>query len=141
MNIINFFYIVTISLSLCSCQASEKLNVTVNKQTDFNAFKPVINTQKKSTKIVEKKLDIKMITLQGTIHHFDLEGGFYGIVAENGQKLLPINLAKKYQLNGAKIKIQGQLIQELITIQQWGTPFKIHKISVVKIADSDKTLM
>jgi len=141
MKIINFFSIVTISLFLCSCQASEKLNSAVKKKLGLNALMPDITTQKESNQIVNKKLDEKIITLQGTIHFFALEGGFYGIIIENGQKILPINLKKKYQINGAIVKVEGQLIPELVTIQQWGTPFKIHKIVVVKITDVDSSLM
>lgn len=68
----------------------------------------------------------------GTIKFMDLEGGFFGIVTDKGEKLLPMNLSKQFQQVGAQVKIQGELITGIATIQQWGTPFKITKIEVIK---------
>ena len=68
----------------------------------------------------------------GTIKFMEFEGGFFGIVTDEGDKLLPMNLAKEFQQIGAKVKIQGQLVTDMMTIQQWGTPFKITKIELIK---------
>ena len=68
----------------------------------------------------------------GTITFMKIEGGFFGIVTDKGEKLLPINLSKQFQQVGAQVKIQGELITEMMTIQQWGTPFKITKIELIK---------
>jgi len=129
-------------LFLCTCQASEKTDNEDQEKQKSNTLQHVKKNQNNVTKIADKKMRVKMITLQGTIRYFDLEGGFYGIVTENGQKIFPVNLTEKYRLNGAQVKVEGELIPNVMTIQQWGTPFKIHQISIVKMVDIDAgTLM
>ena len=68
---------------------------------------------------------------QGTIQHFNFEGGFYGIITNEGEKLLPMNLPQHYQKKGLKIKVRGQLITDIMTMNQWGSPFQIIEISSV----------
>ncbi|MGB0935892.1 MAG: hypothetical protein ACPGTQ_00470 [Colwellia sp.] len=59
------------------------------------------------------------------------EGGFYGIVTNTGEKLLPMNLATEYKVVGTKLKIQGKKIEDMMTIQQWGTPFEIYQVELI----------
>ena len=68
---------------------------------------------------------------QGTIQHFSFEGGFYGIVTNEGKKLLPMNLPEDFQKTGLKIRLKGRLITDMMTMNQWGSPFKIIEISSV----------
>jgi hypothetical protein len=135
--------IAAILLNLTACQANES-SVMLNK--DEQAM--IIKTTAKQTaikklelkqlnaknKMVEKRL-ITTINTQAIIHYFNFEGGFYGIVTESGQKLLPINLAKNYQQAGTVVKIKGKLLDDMITIQQWGKAFKISDIELVKSGD------
>jgi hypothetical protein len=64
----------------------------------------------------------------GTVQHFTFEGGFYGIITDQGKKLLPINLPKNYHSSAMSIKIKGKLITDIMTVNQWGTPFEITEI-------------
>jgi len=68
-----------------------------------------------------------------TVKFLDFEGGFYGLVSSNGDKLLPINLAKEYKLPGTVLKVQGHIIKDMITTQQWGQVFKITDIKLIKL--------
>ena len=60
------------------------------------------------------------------------EGGFYGIVTENNLKLLPVNLNAQLKQNGAVISFAGKALKDINTIQQWGTPFEISDIHLIK---------
>ncbi|HBY85789.1 MAG TPA: hypothetical protein DEO86_07945, partial [Colwellia sp.] len=60
---------------------------------------------------------------QVTVKYYDFEGGFYGLISQTGDKLLPMNLAKQYKLQGTILKVKGELIKDMMTIQQWGQPF------------------
>jgi hypothetical protein len=71
---------------------------------------------------------------QVTVNYYDLEGGFYGLISYTGSKLLPMNLAKQYQLPGTILKVKGETIKGMVTIQQWGQPFKITDVELVKLA-------
>lgn len=76
-----------------------------------------------------------------TVKFLDFEGGFYGLVASNGEKYLPMNLAKEYKLPGTVLKVQGHIIKDMITTQQWGQVFKITDIKLIKLgkAKSENT--
>lgn len=81
-----------------------------------------------------------MISTQGTIQLLNLEGGFFGIVTDKGQNLLPMNLSKEYQQIDAVVKVEGVLLKDVITIQQWGIPFKINKIEIISVGKVDNHL-
>lgn len=74
-----------------------------------------------------------------TITYMDFEGGFFGLITDDGEKLLPMNLDVQYRQEGAIVKIQGHTINDMMTIQQWGTPFKITKIELIKAGIIIKT--
>tara|TARA_B100000809_G_C14896034_1_gene444451 strand:- start:262 stop:657 length:396 start_codon:yes stop_codon:yes gene_type:complete len=74
---------------------------------------------------------------QVTVNYYDLEGGFYGLISYTGSKLLPMNLAKQYQLPGTILKVKGDNIKGMVTIQQWGQPFKITDVELVKLGKAD----
>ena len=69
----------------------------------------------------------------GTVIFLNFEGGFYGIKTSSGEKLLPMNLAKEYKVNGTEIKFDGQLIKDMMTTVQWGTPVKLTKVELIKM--------
>jgi len=69
---------------------------------------------------------------KGTIKLMAFEGGFYGIVTDNNLKLLPVNLDAQYKQNGAVISFTGKEIKDIKTTQQWGVPFEINDIHLIK---------
>jgi hypothetical protein len=70
----------------------------------------------------------QLLSFVGTIEFVKLEGGFYGIVAKDGKKYMPVNLDKKYQKHGLKIKCQVAQRPELVTTQMWGQAVEIKHI-------------
>ena len=62
----------------------------------------------------------------------NLEGGFFGLVSNEGKHWLPLNLNKEFQQHGAVIKVKGNPVKGMMTIQQWGTPFSITHIELIK---------
>ena len=68
-----------------------------------------------------------------TVKYLDFEGGFFGLVAKGGEKLLPMNLAKKYQVDGSTLKVRGHIIEGMMTIQQWGTAFEVTDVELIKL--------
>lgn len=99
-------------------QATNADQVTLDK----NDIKPVVEKPTKETHMSYK----------GTIKYFNMEGGFYGIITEKGEKLLPSNLDKKFQQDGAIIEFSGNFKKDTITFQQWGKPFSISKVKLIK---------
>lgn len=77
---------------------------------------------------------------RGRVQFLNLEGGFYGIITDSGKKILPLNMAKEFAQNGAIVRIKGK-VKDVMTIQQWGTPFTITEIELItpgnKVNDAD----
>ena len=69
-----------------------------------------------------------LITVTGTITYIDLEGGFYGFVADNGDRYFPVNLDQQYKVNNTKVRIEGKIRENVMTTIMWGTPLEILKI-------------
>ncbi len=67
----------------------------------------------------------------GTVEFIELEGGFYGIVADDSQKYDPINLAKEFQTDGLRVRFEAKLRTDVATIRQWGKTIEITKIEKV----------
>ena len=65
------------------------------------------------------------------VRWISLEGGFYGLVAEDGTRYLPVNLPEEFRKDGFKIKIRGKIRNDVATIYIWGTPFEIIQIEVL----------
>lgn len=61
----------------------------------------------------------------GTIAYQDLEGGFYGIVGDDGNKYLPLNLDAPYRQNGLRIAFEYEEAGGVATVHMWGIPVNI----------------
>ncbi len=59
------------------------------------------------------------ISGQGTIVQTDQEGGFYGIVMDDGIGYRPINLAPRFQIDDLKIHFEGELVSGKMGIDMW----------------------
>jgi hypothetical protein len=68
---------------------------------------------------------------RGRVQFLNLEGGFYGIIIDSGKKLLPMNMTKEFAQNWAIVRVKGK-VKDVMTIQQWGTPFTITDIELIK---------
>jgi hypothetical protein len=69
------------------------------------------------------------ITATGSITYIDLEGGFYGIVASDGTRYLPLNLPDAFRQDGLAVTFTGTPEPDVATIQQWGTPITLSAIA------------
>lgn len=74
------------------------------------------------------KPDENAISAEGTVEFNDLEGGFFGIIADDGSKYKPVNLPKRFQKDGLRIKFTGKLSSDLMSIHMWGKSIEIIKI-------------
>jgi len=113
------------------------------KSTDDQKMESQLSPQQTSRSVSLNKPEKKTVPNQsrykGTIRFLNLEGGFYGIVTQEGQKLLPVNLPKEYRQAGALVEISGVFLKETVTIQQWGSPFRIDEIKLIKAGKKPNT--
>ena len=64
-------------------------------------------------------------TVTGTVRYIDVEGGFYGIVTDDGKKLDPVNLPQEFRKDGLRIRARVEPLQDRVSIRMWGTPVRI----------------
>ncbi len=102
-----------------------------------------------STETTQEELSVKPDIVQkpqlisdymtATVKHIPLEGGFYGLITEDKQKLLASNLDKKYFSEGTILRFRIQPVEGVMTIQQWGKTVKISDVTLIKKGiESDK---
>ena len=85
---------------------------------DYLAANP--EKQKKTMK------DEQMIT--GTVRYVGLEGGFYGLVADDGRKYDPVDLPDRYKKNGLRVKFRVKEKKGTMGIHMWGKIVEVVKI-------------
>ena len=116
---LNLTLLISLSLLLAGC--SQANDVQQSGQEVSNAGKKQVIAKQEQT------------WQQVTVKYLDFEGGFYGLVSKTGDKLLPMNLDKEYQLPGTVLRVQGHVIKDMMTIQQWGQIFKITDVELIKL--------
>lgn len=67
----------------------------------------------------------------GTIRYIDLEGGFYGIETDAGEKLDPVNLRTEFEQDGLRVQFRVRLVKQVMTIHQWGSPVEVLEMEVL----------
>ena len=64
----------------------------------------------------------------GIVSYVDLEGGFYGIVTDQGARHNPLNLPVKFRVDSLSVSYKYKTLQNVASIQMWGTPIEILEI-------------
>ena len=72
-----------------------------------------------------------IIEFLGTVQYVVIEGGFYAIYAEDGRKFMPRHLKKSQEKHGLIVKVKGEILKDVITVQQHGEVLKIISIEVL----------
>lgn len=65
--------------------------------------------------------DKDIVEGNGTITYINLEGGFYGIMADDGEHYVPINLPPEFKVDGLRVKFKGKIRDDLVSIYMCGT--------------------
>jgi hypothetical protein len=71
--------------------------------------------------------DAHTFAMSGTIRHMDFEGGFYGIVTDSGQHLLPENLQPEFQKDSLRVSFEGRITNRPTTVM-WGRTITLTRI-------------
>ena len=116
-----------ILLMLGCTQPEQKVSTIENNPVDATNIETT-PSEKNTTLMTEEST----LPFTGTIQYFNLEGGFHGIITNDGKKLLPKNLAKEFLVDGTIISFSGSPIKNKVTFQQWGQLFKIDKVQLIK---------
>lgn len=77
--------------------------------------------------------DVQKVDFKGTVRYVAIEGGFWGIVSEDGKNYQPSNLAAEYRQDGLAVQVSATVANRP-TIQMWGTTIEI--ISIARLEGS-----
>jgi hypothetical protein len=69
-----------------------------------------------------------VVTGTGTIRFLKLEGGFYGIVGDDGEQYDPVNLNAEFQVDGLRVRFEAAVMHDVLTFHMWGTLVSIRTI-------------
>jgi inhibitor of cysteine peptidase len=73
-----------------------------------------------------------IITLTGTIVFKDIEGGFYGIIGDDGKNYEPSNLSDEFKKDGLKVKFTARLHTDWASISMFGTIIELLDIESIE---------
>ncbi|MBA7710334.1 hypothetical protein ES703_119276 [subsurface metagenome] len=76
----------------------------------------------------EKKTAKYLQLITGTVRYVRVEGGFYGIVGDNGKKYDPVNLPPEYTKDGLRVKFQVKEMEGMVGTHMWGEIVEVLKI-------------
>ena len=114
--------------SLMGCKDSSE----PSKQTPAND--PGISDSKGSdqsgSSLIEtpSSLSENAFEITGTVVYRDMEGGFYAIDAEDGNKYDPMNLPESFKKDGLKVKVKAQLRTDVTGFHMYGSIIDIKDI-------------
>jgi len=78
--------------------------------------------------IEDGKDEADIVTGIGTIEFVGLEGGFYGIVGDDGKRYDPMNLGQQFREDGLRIRFEAKIRKDVASFHMWGTIVEITKI-------------
>jgi inhibitor of cysteine peptidase len=78
--------------------------------------------------------------MAGTVTFVDLEGGFYGIIGDDGTRYYPLQLDEQYKVDGLRVAFAFEPVKDIATIQMWGEPVNLTFIEQIPIYDLSVTV-
>lgn len=61
-----------------------------------------------------------IVRVTGTVIHLPFEGGFWGIVGDDGEKYLPLALPQELQCEGLRAEFELEILEDVGNIYLWG---------------------
>ena len=120
----NVLYIVLLALlfTVPACQTTSD----TGEPTDELAEETATDPSEGADDMVDKPGMTKSVI--GTVTYLDLEGGFYGIIGEDGKKYLPLNLDEGFAEDDLKVRFTYERREGVMSIAMWGQAVNITSI-------------
>lgn len=72
--------------------------------------------------------DENVIEATGTVQYIDLEGGFYGLVSDDGARYDPSGLPEAFQEDGLRVEFRVEPREGMLTTRMWGQVVRVIEI-------------
>ncbi|GAA6185132.1 MULTISPECIES: hypothetical protein [Alteromonadaceae] len=86
--------------------------------------KPAVELKKANNSEATQE-ETEMLTITGTIVYKGMEGGFFGLDANDGKKYMPRGMNKELLQNGMVVEVKGYVLTDVLTFQQYGEVLKV----------------
>lgn len=73
----------------------------------------------------EMKKKENIVTETGTVAFLNFEGGFFGIIGDNGKHYDPINWNSEFKIDGLRVHFTAKIRPDLLSFHMWGTIVEI----------------
>ena len=73
-----------------------------------------------------------MIKGTGTIEYLSFEGGFYGIIADDGEHYDPTNLPQPFRQDGMRVQFKLEIVENQASFHMWGTIVEVIRIAELR---------
>lgn len=67
-----------------------------------------------------------------TVHYQDIEGGFWGLIADDGQKYDPLELDEALQQDGLRVRFSARPDPDRMSTHMWGQIVELVEIEAVE---------
>ena len=74
---------------------------------------------------------VSMIATTGTVRHLEMEGGFFGIVADDSTKYDPVEIAPAFQKDGLRVKFSARPANNGMSTHMWGVRVELTGIALL----------
>jgi len=89
-----------------------------------------------AVQVFQIEKDTESITASGTVTYIELEGGFFGIITDDGAKFLPLNLPDRYACDGTEVEFTAVIAHDTTTFAMWGVPVNLLSITSIEGEDT-----
>jgi hypothetical protein len=103
-----------------ACEKKGEQRQGKNAERAVELQKPIQQEEKKIVK------DERMMT--GTVRYSNLEGSFYELVADGGERYDPVNLPDEYKKDGLRVKFQIREKRDMVGIHMVGKIVEVVRI-------------
>jgi len=87
--------------------------------------------------IKSSRRDETKIQGKGTIKYLSFEGGFYGIVGDDGKHYDPLNLPQEFRVDGLRVRFKATrehaiMTDSIVSFHMWGYIVKLLSIEKLR---------
>lgn len=72
------------------------------------------------------------ITASGTVRFQQIEGGFWGIVGDDGRRYDPMELPPEFHKDGLRVRFEAVPETDMMSTRMWGTMITLTAIEALK---------
>ncbi len=105
-------------MSACAAQSDHVAKIKTETSAMTEPTQPVVSEN--------------TISATGTVRYQDLEGGFWGIIGDDGAKYDPMELGSQFQKEGLRVSFKATPETDMMSTHMWGTIINLTHIEVIK---------